>query len=660
MKISLYESTGFSAVDIPDSIDIIKNNFQPVLVDTDVDLIQNNYLAYIIVDMLHNIADKVDYVIVEESELNYTCYTVENYEELAPQTIKFNLLIDPYNSIGGLGANSGNMVVSGSANRLTVSVEEDNTNFYVLPEPFEPSEKFKNIFNDLNRPSDDTKMSFVETLTIPPQTVEAIIKEGSQTLPSGVRVQSQSNADRVYKGASVADYTLETEQSTSAGTIKSFIYGKEITTTSRKLVSTKIKINRLNGTQTEIETETRYWTKNHNNTDYEIVVDGKTIKGDLVKDFRDNGRDSDIVNFWEMPLYYFSIIRNTKYSPVSENAGEQVGHLSEPGGISAIQNKIINTSLSISPINVYNNKARYSQSISIKIYNSCAGTELNKNVYEIVNIGTMPNQQAYNADIIITADIRPNGAPLFAFKYLNGASQLDNPIEVLNGANWRSISLMATGVSNVNYENAQINKEASRNKGEALGTGIVSLLQMVGGVALMAGGAAVTGATGGTGAVAGVPLGKIGATLLTSGAAGAVSSGLSYLSSSVKQRDQQEMLQRRGITAGSELIVGNSNFIRECGYNYFSACITSYSDNDMVAYDTFLTRFGYNVGNKLITNHDFYSRPKFNYVRINDITIESLRASLEMLEKVKQQLKAGVRIWHTKPNPQDMLAGGNR
>lgn len=631
MQAKLYHRTGFNSVDIPDSIKVLEQNF---VADTfmDINIVQSDYLAELkVADIEYWKARTIDYVVLEDFDApageQKICYTVSRFEMIAPDVCKFILLLDAYNTIGGFNADSGNLIISGSANRMSVSVAEDNAKFFTLNEPFSPAEKTNIITDDLHKPADyNQTIPIIETVTIPPRIVEAKVKQGAQNI-----TLYNANIAKHYMGHSTGEYIMKQQTQTNAGTIESVTVGQNIQPMARTLKNTTLANTGIDNNTYEIELGTRWWTEWK--TKYTKTVDGETVTGNLIQDFRDNGKEQDVINFWRIPLFFLSILTDSDYDPTAITAY---------GGIDKIENKILLTSLSITPHTVYNNKARYSQSVSVKVISPVSASQLDKKVFEIVDAGTTPAQATYTASCYIGADIRPNGSPFFLFRYINQNEQVKNKTyEIINGGAWRKITLTAEGVSNKNYENARINQQANMAKmsaGMQIGIGAAGLAAVV----LSGGTAGVVAAT--AGMMAGNLLGGI----------------TGYAKADYNQAEQQRLLAMQGEQASTQLTISNSEYLRDIADNYFVAIIATYSDTDMEAYDTFLTKYGYNVGNKPITNADFYSRPAFNYMRINDITIESVHNNSNLINKVKEQLQAGVRIWHKKPTPQDMFAGGNR
>ena len=138
---------------------------------------------------------------------------------------------------------------------------------------------------------------------------------------------------------------------------------------------------------------------------------------------------------------------------------------------------------------------------------------------------------------------------------------------------------------------------------------------------------------------------------------GAVMGGRSATQAMYALKQQEKELAARASVAHPVLTMSTSNYLRECGYNAFYTIISSYSDTDLRAFDDFLTKYGYNVGNKAFEESDFYSRSHFNYVKLKSIIMKSDR-SMWMRNVAEEQLLRGVRIWHEYPS-RGAIADGN-
>ena len=161
-KVDIFVETGFNAVDIPCSPQLLYDEFGIYKTYTNCRLVQDEWEAMIrLDDLTPEEARKIDYVIItdEEDDSKLTCYTVKNYQFRADDTVNLYLLLDPYNTMGGfIKGSDNNIVISGSANRLTVPLHhkdgvyersEDN-DFFVLDEPFSPAQKLVMHYGNFN------------------------------------------------------------------------------------------------------------------------------------------------------------------------------------------------------------------------------------------------------------------------------------------------------------------------------------------------------------------------------------------------------------------------------------------------------------------------------------------------------------------------------
>lgn len=649
--IKFYNQTGFNAIDIPDSPKMLEEKFTPYKVINNANIIQNEFLAYIIVDdFTPEEARKIDYVIVENPTptiRNVSCYTIDNFEFLADGTCKFNLYLDAYNTLGGFNMDSGNQILGGSAKRMSVSVDEDNANFFTLEEPFIPSQKYYTEYRTLTpEPTEaNEQVPLIEVLTIPPQVVGSIVKEGGTDFGKvNILIDAiLAFQPMTYLGAKIGEYVERQKIDTESGTVESANYNTMIIPQMRKLKNTIVKLRNADNEATTIETNSRYfWALLTSNT---AEVDGKTVESDLITDMRAAGRDNDIINFWEVPSEYIKSTkpnRDTEIEEITYKLDQEKNY----GGFNEIESNVIKGNIIFTPFTSYNNKARYKQSVEVKVYCPASGEQINKELYEVIKEGILPNTQAFTIPTTIMADIRPQGTPIFIFDYYNQTLQTKQFSEFVKGAQWRNIPLAASGISGENVMRTE--NDAERNYGF-----IDAAVKAIVGLGQIAVGAGMTIASAGTSSA--MSAGLVGSGIST--ALGGISQAFNTQS---RYREQENLLNQKSVNASSRIQLGNSSFIRDIRKNYFIALFTTYSQEDMIAYDTFLTRFGYNVGNRVIKQTDFFSRPAFNFMQINDITIESVLGDINLIDLTKKQLKQGVRIWHKKPNFNDMLAGGNR
>ena len=82
--------------------------------------------------------------------------------------------------------------------------------------------------------------------------------------------------------------------------------------------------------------------------------------------------------------------------------------------------------------------------------------------------------------------------------------------------------------------------------------------------------------------------------------------------------------------------------------NFFYDLRYRLSDSDLIAFDNFLTQYGYAVFEPL-TKGCFSGRKNFNYIEAKNVLIRTPRSRVETTGAT-MQLTGGVRIWHVKPS----------
>lgn len=689
MKARFYKETGFNSVDIPDSLSLIKNDATQVKYKSNVSLLQ--------VDNIYKITTKgwtlqdarsIDYVIIEDNNGESAGYFLHDrgYEFKSPDICTFFLQLDPYATIGGLVHE--NEIISGSANRLTVDEEEENSKYFTAVEPYQQTVRpiiAEGILDGRIRDTQD-EITLLETLVIPPKTlkdeelndnnrnygnvnVDAPVPAGMpQYIQERYFATIKSNPTIIQTKENIASQDRIT--STNISDIQTFEY--------RDLIETNLIINGLYGDVRTIRTGSRWWKGDQ--LEGTCTVKGKTKKTTVINDLRITGSDNNITNYWSVPTPYIKTIASSTYNPME---------FTNYGGIDTIESSVFhsNDNLHITTgydmFNLKNNKAKYGQSTSIIVYSPISGERLEKDWPSIVSNSSHPYDNSYRADFSIGADIRPEGCPIFKFKYNNGTPGDLDPTtqgyqyeEMIKGGPWRQIPISGQGAANalsqiaLNQSKEQLNYKTLLGIGAGLaGIGLGIATGGIGfgalGVGLLASQAATSvvnamnpqGTDAGYQTAAGSLIRKGGYGVM-GGTAGVIGSIGNYAIGSLAQAHQQDLLNKQGNSAFAAVSLSTSNFVRELGYNTFYVMYIMYGIEDMQAFDRFLTLYGYNVGNKKITSGDFDSRPGFNYIRVNDIDILSDKG-VWLVERVREQLKAGVRIWHEMPNSQ-RIAQGNK
>lgn len=410
--------------------------------------------------------------------------------------------------------------------------------------------------------------------------------------------------------------------------------GGDACITPRQLVPTTYVAEDLTGATYSQEISSR-WFLAGDGIKYTYTEGGTTHTGDLLGDMVACGQASNILNSWQVPSRYMVGVVSG-YTPTNT------------GGISGVVVNVWNHLLSYSPhTTVYNNKTKYGQGVTTYAFCPGSGAILQKSLTDIIDMANVsPSANLFTAAASVTADISPTGYPIFAWQYYNGkVNQLSNPIETIKGCNWKQNVIVAQGVNGSAWQEMSIRSNID----------IAQLASMVGTV----GSAAKIMGGGLFGGMVGMSNESIGEGI-SSGILGGGVSLTAGIAATVKGKQQLQLL--HGQSKSSAITIGNrtTNVFRDTGKNRFYLMTTTYDDEDMKSFDTFLTRYGYNVGNMAIKKEHFWCRHDFVFIKVNSISIKSKNAGAELLDKVVQQLKVGMRIWRVAPNATSMLASGNR
>ena len=637
--VKIYNQTGFDSCNVPDSSRMIANNFTPYKEYTTFELVQGRYLSSLRVQLTAKEANKIDLVTLSSDEIyDTTVYTVDGYTMQAPDVCEFKLLLEPYSTLGGFGYDSGNWVLNGTMKRCHVSVEDDNKNFYTLPEPFENREPIEWSVSRLT-PSSGYKQ-LIETMSVPTQII------ANPALARAIK-------DSKIKGNFITDFIMSKAASIYGSFLgydssnkEAYTYQYMETTVARTLNSTILTPDPDN-TNIKVTLGTRWWDASKINYDLEVQKipdDGTTpitdhVYGSLTSDLVSDGRGSDVLAIWEVPEIFVTLSAGS--GSIDYKPNENINY----GGFDTANayKRMGNITLTKWSQTTYNNKLNYGQDLMIKVYNPASGSSVEHQVTEIMS----PNSAAEwisSVPYTLKADVRPTGNPIFMFNYINKADNITNMIEVVNGGNWRQINLTDIGTTSKIAEQLQNyrNEQYSYNQ---MAESIDSL----------------------TGALRTVLFsdfnGKAGAMGMGVGVASNIMTNQRDLwRNTVANQQQNHELMTKAATASVRLSREATSYANDCDKNGFFAIVSHFSNHDLQAFDTFLTRYGYNVGNMPFDGDQtyFYNRPSYNFVQVNDMTVESVTGNVNLVNDCIERLKQGLRIWHVKPNAKDMLAGGNR
>lgn len=258
----------------------------------------------------------------------------------------------------------------------------------------------------------------------------------------------------------------------------------------------------------------------------------------------------------------------------------------------------------------------------------------------------------------LRADPRADGKPYFRFStYLSDSSDENFFNSCIEGRPWRNVPLVYTSASNsildtANFTNSAQQASSAYNYQQAQ-SNLTSQRQMVTGIA-----SAVSG-------LAGAAANAADPAKFVSGIADTVMGGINTyydMKSTEMQRAQAENqydLQRekelqnfgwsQSVVVPTVMFPFNADVVRDFIGNGVFVYRYRYSDNDITRIDKILTMYGYKDTVPL-TSSLFTYRTNFDYVRANGVSIGGDIANWKKA-LIAQQLNAGVRVWHVKPNP---------
>jgi len=634
-RIRIYRETDCTGCDSLDELSTVINNADEIY-DKEVNILTAIGRSSIKVKLDKGLANQADYVIIDGNDGERVGYYITGKDNRAGDTIEYFLEEDALTTIF-----PDIEVIYGSANRLHVN--DDDTTYYTIVEPFVPSERLNvlGFFMDSRFGADGNSSckNILETLVIPPKIFETQINPASpQTMPGKLSeaelLELRTNGITAYDPI-LLEYDMNQSSSGVTGVIdKQTGTLSQISVTHtpfprfRKLVPTQLSLPQIGkDTSITLSTSSRWWFEEDIPA---LVADPSAhpelAKSSVINDLRSLGIESNITAYWSVPTPYIGGNSHKQYSALNET---------DWGGISAISASVLNNTYIFrsSGIIPKNNKAKYCQVMTLTVFSPISGSKIIKQPYEICNPDNKPTDDNINADYSISADLRADGAPIFAWKYSNGTQQVGYP-ETIEGGKWRRIPIGFEGMSGSYWGQRQLDVAPGP---QWMTPGLV-----VGG--------AISGGTAG---------GLVGAGL---GALGGLFTGLlKDLSASNKFSreiaEQQALLDAQGQVATADVQISASEYLREIGFNSFYSYWSYYSENDVAEFDKFLTMYGYKVGNKSFTIDDLTSRQHFNFIRANDVTIKTDKWGSYMVNKAIEQLKRGVRIWHELPNEAAILDG---
>lgn len=272
---------------------------------------------------------------------------------------------------------------------------------------------------------------------------------------------------------------------------------------------------------------------------------------------------------------------------------------------------------------------------------TCAGNSLEAKPEEIMTSATVPS-------ITYKADPRPDGKPYFRFTTMNGDTEFFR--NCIAGSTWAKVPLTYQGSSGsaltrLNFDNSRKSQELAKNQYND--TYAFNQIKNAGQTM-----ADMTAAAMSTNAMA--PGAGFGAALSTgvSGLFTGLELGMQqeqYMQTyrQDKANELSQLYQNTTIYTPTVTFPYNSDYLRDAKNNGVLLYKYSYDDADITRIDTLLTMYGYKEA-EAVTPANFYRRSNFDYVQCSSISITGLPRWWN--DGIADQLRNGVRVWHTKPS----------
>lgn len=396
--------------------------------------------------------------------------------------------------------------------------------------------------------------------------------------------------------------------------------------------------------------------------------DGRIEKA--IRTLRSLGLESVIVGSYKIPTIYIDSIKT-----IDDKTG-QMSH----GFIYEIRAKNINFSIdgddgvkgfiyNYDDYTVKNNKV-YSNYNNVTLFNRASGDSETYQLYDIYD-SSLNNIITFS----MSSDFSPNGCPFVRPKFFRGAQATDKTMldNSVSGGQWLNTPIAFSEASGnaINAANFSLIKQQG-NANNEIATRNYRTPQYYMKYAASSIGSVVAGAVGLSSSPVSGPLnmGKPGSQWdlnrtnfspnisgMFSAAADVANLDNNFRSDRIAienlaRSQMYEMLQyelSQNVVAPDIKFTNISNIQIYWG-NLFGAYVTRLSRIDLERFDTYLTRYGYKVSEKL-TNDCFTGRENFNFVEAINVSIGN-NVSLRKKNSIERIFSSGVRVWHKLPTPE--------
>lgn len=595
-KVRLYKNTGFNAVNIPDGLSLLE---QFEFFDTQtIEIMQNRFLSSVRVSATWADIKNCDYLRIYNTGTNGDFYVITAMKMLAKDVCELSVVYDYITSSGGV---NNLQILDGVTAR--VHVTDDGFGKYCESDP----------------------------LTAPAQPLEIDTRWFSPSTDAHAYIEATVNIPRTGGAVKGTQYTDDAGTSVTIPTVRSL----------EKYTSYAL----ASGVSASINPSTMLYDLN----DLTAASgangwDNKTSLLNGIKRCRELGIESGaIINQVEIPLVYAEATNVTVQDVfVDSSSGLSVSYQEVVDrSIVTFTGKTgnVDSQIPYSYSGAKNNRVNYGEYTPYGII-TCSGESCEYRAEDIRDANN-PNTPVMK----FVVDPHTDGKPYFRWRVVNNdATDIGFFKNCVTGLKWKQIPLYfsspsGTALNTLRYQNSRkisdTGYEIQREKlfVNAFEGATVGAVQ---GAAQMATG----DIAGAAGSIAGAMMSTINYGIETNQAERA------YLAQ--KNAEMSDYLVQNTVAAPTINFPYNSEMMRDFYGNGALMYRYRYSAADIARIDKLLNMYGYRF-TKPLEKTDFTSREKFNYVECANVSVTG--HSTWMNNGIATMLKAGVRVWHVKPNP---------
>ena len=619
--VRLYRNSGFNAVNIPDTPDLLNRVSDFTDVDS-IEILQNRFLANVRVKAAWSTVKNCDY-----AKIGDFYYSVNGIRMLSPATAELSLTPDFITSSGGV-IHPKFSILDGITERQTVSPASDTWGKYTDDDPLTAPQQPLRLETAWRQPNRIVSMPNFDSKKDAPVFVSSTINLVKLTeRPNGVTYTDSETGERV----TVPVTTPVMDGGTSIG---------------------------FEGEERETSDGTRYYQRNSSynaGTSDDTLDSGESISMGIER-ARALGIEGAIYDQWRVPLEF---IDGSDSAFFNEKLDAFVDYDSKKWNLTnSYLTKLygskgdIDSGIPAGYIEPKNLRVLYGKYNSYGII-TAAGNSCEYKPEEVIPAGSY--NKTKGPQISYRADIRPNGCPYYRFKTINDNSEFWR--NSLAGAAWEKVPLVYQGSSGseltrLNFSNGrelaarqfQAGMESRRIQGDRIATGMI-----LNGVKAAAGEVLALGGM----PKAGTGMAIQGLTGLTNNifdAQSLMNDMHSYMDTYKleKRNELSQLYQATEVYTPTVSFPYNPSIIRDVKGNGILVYQYRYRSADLVRVDKLLTMYGYKESEPF-SESNFKKRKKFDYVACSTITVTGFPRWFN--DGIAAQLSTGVRIWHIKPDP---------